>query len=67
MNFTQAAIERARQENIRRGVCQDCGGSGVVAAMAKIARTGDPHVNMRCRRCKGTGKPAPPPPPGATT
>lgn len=42
--------------NIAAGRCTACGGSGVVADMRAIDRTGDPHINKRCTRCKGDGK-----------
>lgn len=43
-------------QNKAAGRCPLCGGSGVVAAMTVINRTGDPHANQKCSRCKGTGK-----------
>lgn len=52
-----AHIKAIEQENIAAGKCPNCGGSGVVAAMAAINRTGDPHLNRRCPKCQGTGKP----------
>lgn len=43
-------------ENKAAGRCPNCGGSGVVAAMREIDRTGNPYANRRCGRCKGTGQ-----------
>jgi len=43
-------------QNKAAGRCPNCGGSGVVAAMREIERTGDPHRNRRCGRCAGTGQ-----------
>jgi len=37
-------------------LCPSCGGGGLVADMAKMNRTGDPHVNRVCRKCRGTGR-----------
>ena len=37
-------------------LCAKCGGSGVVADMARIERTGDPHANRSCRACRGSGR-----------
>lgn len=47
---------RLDAENRAAGKCIACGGSGVVANMQAIERSGDPHINRRCTRCKGTGK-----------
>ena len=58
MNWAEA-FQRIREENMAKGVCPDCGGAGVVANMRAIARTGDPHVNQRCRLCRGNGLPRP--------
>lgn len=55
--MTPEIFDRLRQENIANGKCPDCGGAGIVADMAKINRTGDPHANRTCRTCNGTGKP----------
>lgn len=43
-------------QNRAEGKCTSCGGSGVVANLRAIERTGDPHINRRCFTCKGTGK-----------
>lgn len=53
-------IAELERQNKAKGICPNCGGSGVVAAMAAINRTGDPHVNRRCGKCKGSGKYTPP-------
>lgn len=53
----QAALAWVRAENIKKGVCVNCGGAGIVADMGKIERTGDPHASRRCGTCKGTGQP----------
>ena len=50
------AFARLDAENKAAGRCIDCGGSGVVANLHAINRTGDPHINRRCFRCKGDGK-----------
>lgn len=36
--------------NLAHGRCLSCGGSGVVANLRGIDRTGDPHLNKRCPR-----------------
>ncbi len=50
-------MRKLEASNIAVGKCPKCGGAGVVAAMQAINRTGDPHLNQRCRHCGGTGKP----------
>jgi DnaJ-class molecular chaperone len=52
-----ALCAQIEAENLAAGKCPKCGGSGVVAAMRAIERTRDPHLNTKCRACKGTGKP----------
>lgn len=52
------AIERVKAENRSAGVCENCGGAGVVANLLQISRTGNPYANRTCSRCKGTGKPS---------
>ena len=53
----QMRDDMARADHVRavEAMCPNCGGTGVVADLAKINRTGDPHVNRSCRRCKGSG------------
>jgi DnaJ-class molecular chaperone len=46
------AFAQLDAENRAAGRCIKCGGSGVVANMS----SSDPHANLRCQRCKGTGK-----------
>lgn len=51
-------LERARAMNVLAGLCQECGGAGVVADMPRIEQYGDPHASRMCRRCRGSGKPS---------
>lgn len=52
----KALNDRVDAMNREKGQCLRCGGSGVIADLGKMDRTGDPFANRRCRRCKGTGK-----------
>lgn len=54
--MNESSLQRLMAENRAKGVCPQCGGTGVVAALRAINRTGDPHLNRRCGACKGTGK-----------
>lgn len=56
-NYLAECLAAARAANLAAGVCVDCGGSGIVADLAKMWRTGDPHLSRTCRLCRGTGKP----------
>jgi len=49
----EASIAERNRERVN---CDQCGGTGVVANMRAINRTGDPHINRKCRHCRGTGK-----------
>ena len=48
-------LEQARRANLAAGTCPECGGTGLVADLARITRTGDPHANRTCRTCHGRG------------
>lgn len=48
----RARMAEIERQNIARGLCGDCGGTGVVANLS----SSDPHANLRCRRCNGDGK-----------
>ena len=56
MKDWSATFAELDAKNRAEGKCIMCGGSGVVANLHAIERTGDPHINRRCLRCKGTGK-----------
>ena len=58
-NEWAAAMARIEAKNLAEGKCPKCGGGGVVADLAAINRTGDPHRNRTCRACRGTGLPTP--------
>ena len=55
MRRAEDVLVRIQAANIAAGKCPNCGGSGVVADMAGIERTGDPHRNRRCGTCRGSG------------